>query len=101
MGKLKILYFHQHFSTPSGKTGTRSYEMAKAARRKGHEVLVVCGSFDASYTGLEGEFEKGFRRGLVDGIEVMEFHMPYSNDQSLFDRTLIFLKFSFSRQWWP
>ena len=26
----------------------------------------------------------------------MEFHMPYSNDQSLFDRTLIFLKFSFS-----
>ena len=95
MGKLKILYFHQHFSTPAGKTGTRSYEMAKAARRKGHEVLVVCGSFDASYTGLEGEFEKGFRRGLVDGIEVMEFHMPYSNDQSLFDRTLIFLKFSF------
>ncbi len=93
---MKILYFHQHFSTPAGKTGTRSYEMAKAARRKGHEVLVVCGSFDASSTGLEGEFEKGFRRGLVDGIEVMEFHMPYSNDQSLFDRTLIFLKFSFS-----
>ena len=96
MGKLKILYFHQHFSTPAGTTGTRSYEMARAARRKGHEVLVVCGSFDASSTGLEGEFEKGLRRGLVDGIEVMEFHMPYSNDQSLFDRTLIFLKFSFS-----
>ena len=95
MEKLKILYFHQHFSTPAGKTGTRSYEMAKAALKKGHEVLIVCGSFDASSTGLEGDFEKGLRRGLVDGIEVMEFQMPYSNAQSLFDRTLIFLKFSF------
>jgi glycosyltransferase involved in cell wall biosynthesis len=94
--KLRILYFHQHFSTPAGKTGTRSYEMAKTALKKGHEVLMVCGSFDASFTGLEGEFDRGLRRGFVDGIEVMEFHMPYSNSQSFFDRTLIFLKFSFS-----
>ncbi len=68
MGKLKILYFHQHFSTPAGKTGTRSYEMAKAARRKGHEVLVVCGSFDASSTGLEGEFEKALGEDLSMGL---------------------------------
>ena len=96
MEELRILYFHQHFSTPKGKTGTRSYEMAKAALKKGHEVLMVCGSFDASSTGLEGEFNNGLRQGLVDGIEVMEFHLPYSNNQNLFDRTLIFLKFSFS-----
>ena len=96
MEKLKILYFHQHFSTPAGKTGTRSYELAKAAHRKGHEVLVVCGSYNGACTGLNSEFKKGSRRGWVDGLEVMEFHMPYSNNQSFFDRTLIFLKFSFS-----
>jgi hypothetical protein len=94
--ELKILYFHQHFSPPAGKTGTRSYEMAKAALNKGHEVLMVCGSYDASFTGLKEEFKKGSRRGWVDGIEVLEFRMPYSNDQSLIVRTLIFLKFSFS-----
>lgn len=96
MEELKILYFHQHFSTPAGKTGTRSYEMAKAALKKGHEVLMVCGSYDASSTGLKEEFKNGSRRGWVDGIEVLEFRMPYSNDQSLIARTLIFLKFSFS-----
>lgn len=96
MEQLRILYFHQHFSTPSGKTGTRSYEMAKASLGRGHEVLMVCGSYDASCTGLTGDFRKGSRRGWVDGIEVVELHMPYSNSQSFVARALVFLRFSVS-----
>ena len=30
---MKILYFHQHFSTPKGAVGTRSYEMATRISR--------------------------------------------------------------------
>ncbi len=30
---MKILYFHQHFSTPEGATGIRSFEMAKKIRK--------------------------------------------------------------------
>jgi glycosyltransferase involved in cell wall biosynthesis len=97
--QLKILYFHQHFSTPLGKTGTRSYEMAQALVKKGHAVLMVCGSYDAACTGLKGDFRKGTRRGWVDGIEVLELHMPYSNKQGFVARTLIFLRFSVMATW--
>ena len=41
---MRILYFHQHFSTIAGAAGTRSYEMAKALVQSGHEVTIVCGS---------------------------------------------------------
>ena len=60
---MKILYFHQHFSTPGGGTGTRSYEFSKALTAKGHEVIVVCGSFDVGNTGLNGNFINARREG--------------------------------------
>jgi len=42
---MKILYFHQHFSTPAGSTGTRSYEFGKALVRAGHHITMICGSY--------------------------------------------------------
>ena len=42
---MKIIYFHQHFSTPKGSVGSRSFEMASALLRAGHEVTMVCGSY--------------------------------------------------------
>ena len=68
---MNVLYFHQHFSTPKGATGTRSYEMAKHLVERGHDVTMVCGSSMAGRTGLSGEPVNGLRRGRVDGIEVM------------------------------
>jgi glycosyltransferase involved in cell wall biosynthesis len=91
---MRVLYFHQHFSTPSGSTGTRSYEMAKALVAAGHEVVMVCGSYWAGQTNLTGPFVKGVRRGNVDGIEVMELELNYSNADSFLKRTLTFLRFS-------
>ena len=92
---MKILYFHQHFSTPKGSAGIRSYAMAQSLIRNGHQVTMVCGSFGAGQTGLTQPFSKGMRRGNVDGIDIIEFELPYSNSLSFLKRILIFLSFAF------
>lgn len=91
---MNILYFHQHFSTPQGSTGTRSYEMAKALIKAGHQVTIVCGSFGSGDTGITSDFHKGIRRATVDNINIIEFELPYSNHDSFIKRTVIFLKFA-------
>ena len=90
---MKILYFHQHFSTPSGSTGIRSYEMATRLIKRGHYVVIVCGSYKGGNTGLKNNFKSGFRRGKVDGIEVFEFDLPYANADNFFSRSFKFVKF--------
>ena len=92
---MKILYFHQHFSTPKGSAGIRSYAMAQSLIRNGHQVTMVCGSFGAGQTGLTQPFNKGMRRGMVDGIDIIEFELHYSNALSFLKRILIFLSFAF------
>jgi len=92
---MKILYFHQHFSTPKGSAGIRSYAMAQSLIRNSHQVTMVCGSFGAGQTGLTQPFDKGVRRGVVDGIDIIEFELPYSNSLSFLKRILIFLSFAF------
>lgn len=94
MVSMRVLYFHQYFSTPSGSTGTRSYEMAQSLITRGHEVTVVCGSGRMSSTGLAGKPVKGTRRGKVDGIDIIELDLPYSNYDSFLKRSWIFLLFA-------
>jgi len=91
---VKVVYFHQYFTTPQGAGGTRSYEMARHLVDRGHEVLMVCGSEARGRTGLSAPFESGRRRGTVDGIEVLEFDLAYSNKDSFIKRTLTFLAFA-------
>lgn len=91
---MKILYYHQHFSTPAGSTGNRSYAMARRLLARGHEVTMVCGSSAIGQSGLTGPFTKGRREGLVDGIHVIELELPYSNRDGFTKRTLTFLKFA-------
>jgi glycosyltransferase involved in cell wall biosynthesis len=91
---MRILYFHQHFSTPQGSAGTRSYEMAQAALRAGHRVTMVCGSYAQGKTGLTGPFDRGRRRGTVDGIDVIEFDLNYGNEMGFLARLGVFAKFA-------
>lgn len=91
---MKVLYFHQHFVTPRGSGGVRSYAMARKLIERGHEVTMVCGSIGGGNTGLEGPFRKGMRRGMVDGIDVIELDLPYANSQGFVVRTWVFLKFA-------
>ena len=90
---MKVLYFHQHFSTPAGSTGTRSYQMARRLIERGHEVIMVCGSYHGAVTGIPGHPGKKIRTGMVDGIKVVEIPLSYSNYDSFLRRAITFLKF--------
>ncbi len=92
---MHILYFHQHFSTPRGATGIRSYEMARRLVERGHKVTMVCGSYGLGQTGLAGAFQRGRRKGMVDGIEVIEFDLSYSNNDGFARRSATFLRYAF------
>lgn len=91
---MKVLYFHQHFSTPKGSTGIRSYEMARRLVARGHTVTMVCGSYDGGQTGLSNAFKNGRRSGNVDGIDIIEFNLMYSNSDGLLKRAMTFAKFA-------
>jgi glycosyltransferase involved in cell wall biosynthesis len=91
---MRLLYFHQHFSTRQGSAGTRSYEFAKALVAAGHSVVMVCGSYKNGSTGLSGEPSGLIRRGMVEGIEVIEICLAYSNQDGFLKRSLTFLKFA-------
>ncbi len=91
---MHIMYFHQHFSTPSGSAGIRSYEMARMLIEKGHKVTMVCGSYNGGNTGLSSAFVSGKRSGLVDGIGVIEYNLSYSNLDGFLKRGWLFLLFA-------
>jgi len=90
---MHILYIHQHFATPSGTTGTRSYEFARRWVGKGHQVTVITGHYDIG--GLEYTKEPQ----IIDGIEVFIVGAKYSNKQSFFQRIISFLGFMFLSFW--
>lgn len=91
---MQILYFHQHFSTPQGAAGTRSYEMARRLVERGHDVTMVCGSYGAGKTGLDGPFHRGKRQGKIEGIRVIELNLEYSNTDRLMKRSVTFATFA-------
>ncbi|MEI8185762.1 MAG: glycosyltransferase family 4 protein [Chlorobiaceae bacterium] len=92
---MKILYVHQYFSTPSGSTGTRPYEMALRLIARGHQVTMVCGGYLPAESGLKGDWVNGMRQGRVDGIDVIELSLPpSSNYDSFLKRSWIFFLYS-------
>lgn len=91
---MKVLYFHQHFSTPKGSAGIRSYEMARRLIARGHAVTMVCGSYGGGETGLSDDFVDGKRRGTVDGIDIIEMDLAYSNSDSFAKRAMTFVRFA-------
>ena len=93
MARLKVLYFHQHFTTPEGSNGTRSYSMAQQLINNGHSVTLICGSFIGADTGLRGTFTDGRRRGNVNGIDVVELDLSYGNSHGFFRRTFIMFRY--------
>ena len=91
---MRIIYFHQHFSTPEGSGGIRSYQMARKLIESGHQVTMVCGSYGGGQTGLYSDFIRGKRTGNVNDIDVIEYSLVYSNADSFLKRTLTFARFA-------
>lgn len=96
---MRVLYFHQHFVTPKGAGAIRSYAMARKLVELGDSVTMVCGSNTTGTTGLEGEFRRGKRRGVVDGIDVIELDLAYSNNDGFVKRAWTFLSFALRSIW--
>ncbi|EII3002944.1 glycosyltransferase family 4 protein [Vibrio cholerae] len=91
---MNILYFHQHFSTPKGSAGIRSYQMARRLIHHGHNVTMVCGTYGGGDTGLDSAFVSGKREGIVDGIRIIEYDLAYSNSDGFVKRSMTFVKFA-------
>ncbi len=91
---MRLLYFHQHFATPQGSSGTRSYEFARALIARGHQVTIICGSHKLSGLDLPYDEAKGWYRGNMDGIDVISLPLNYSNRDSLVRRGWTFLRFA-------
>jgi glycosyltransferase involved in cell wall biosynthesis len=68
--------------------------MARSLVADEHNVTMVCASFAGSTTGLTGPFRKGRREGTVDGIDVIEFDLSYSNRDGLASRVVKFVGFA-------
>lgn len=94
MYAVRVLYLHQHFTTPKGAGGTRSYEMSRRLIQAGHQVTMVCGSYQGGHTGLDGAYVGGRRRGHIEGIDVIELELPYGNTDGFFKRSLTFVRFA-------
>jgi len=90
---MKVIYFHQHFQLPKQAGGTRSYELAQQLIARGHEVCMVCG--ETSKLNLPVSELNGVCRGMVDGIDVIQILLPYSNNDSIAKRVKTFIKFAF------
>ena len=90
---MRVLYFHQHFTTPKYNGGTRSYEFAKKLIQKGHSVTMVCGK-NEKYN-FHKETSKNIIRVNVDGIDVIQINVSYSNKYNILKRAIKFLEFAF------
>lgn len=89
---MKIIYFHQHFTTPSVGGGIRSYQFARQLIKEGHQVTVVSGG--TCFLGLPSTTVKNVYRGYLDGIDVVQIMISYSNSFSLFQRMKSFLTYA-------
>ena len=87
---MHILYIHQHFATPAGSTGTRSYEFARRWVRAGHKVTLIAGHYDIG--GLQVD-KALYQKQNIEGINVVVVGTKYSNKQSHLRRITSFLSF--------
>lgn len=88
---MKVLYFHQHFTIPTQAGGTRSYELSQRLIARGHSVCMVCG--ETAKLNLPETDVKNVHRGMVDGIDVIQIALPYSNKDGIAKRAWTFVKF--------
>ena len=90
---MKVIYFAEHFTTPKLGGAVRPYQMAKRLIEHGHQVTMVCGG-DHKMFNLPETSKKNIYRGDVDGIDVVQISLPYSNNDSVAKRAITFLKFA-------
>lgn len=91
---MKVLYLHQYFTLPTQAGGTRSYEMAQQLIKRGHKVTMLCGGDGKVFSGLSATKKKNVYRGMIDGIDVIQISVAYSNNMGLVARAKSFCSFA-------
>jgi glycosyltransferase involved in cell wall biosynthesis len=87
---VRVTYLHQYFATPSGSTGTRSYELARRLVARGHDVTVV--TSNAQLPALHGA--RHVVRTSVDGIRLVVVPVAYANEMGHRARIGAFVRFA-------
>ncbi len=59
----------------------------------GHQVTMVCGG-DHKMFNFPSTSKKNIYRSVIDGIDVIQITLPYSNNDSVPKRAITFLKFA-------
>lgn len=92
---MRILYFHQYFSLPTGYQPSRSAVLAFALTKRGHELFVVGGCCKGADPGTVSAFGAMGRRSLGSGYWIVQSQVRYSNNLSPAFRVMSFLGYCF------
>ena len=90
---MHILYIHQYFSTPNGKTGTRSYEFARRWVSAGHRVTMLTTVANMTKNDLVNAQGRFVKRFTTAGIDILVMPVPYRQQMRMFVRCFSFLGF--------
>jgi len=90
---MHILYIHQYFATPLGKTGTRSYEFARRWVSAGHKVTMLTSIAQLTPDDLKNASGRFIKRFTIEGIDVRAIAIGYAQKMGFIKRVLAFLGF--------
>lgn len=85
---MNIIYLHQYFKFPNENGGTRSYDLAKSFVKNGIKVNVVTSTSEQKY-----KTNKKWTVIEKDGLIIHYIYLPYDNNLSYLQRSLVFIKF--------
>ncbi|WP_019015962.1 glycosyltransferase family 4 protein [Elioraea tepidiphila] len=91
---MRVLYLHQHYSTPEGTLPGRSHAFAAALAARGHDVTLLCGRHEGAEIGSDAAFRRGVRRAEVAGYRVVQRDIPYANAMEARARGRAFLRYA-------
>lgn len=90
MPRMRIVYIHQYFTSPSMAGGTRSFEMARRMVSAGHDVHVITSIREPSPS------TRDWVTQTIDGVNVHWYPVPYANQMGYKRRILAFVQFAFA-----
>jgi glycosyltransferase involved in cell wall biosynthesis len=91
---VRILYLHQHYSTPAGALPGRSHAFAAALAARGHDVTLLCGRHEGAEIGSDAAFRRGLRVSEVAGYRVIQRDIPYANAMDARARGHAFMRYA-------
>lgn len=93
---MRILYFHQYFTTPAGAWSTRAYEFASRWVKAGDSVTVVTSVYDKS----DIQPSRFVSTLNVDGITLVVLNIRLSNKHGFLRRLVTFSTYALIACWY-